>query len=37
VLSYSGVGPLSGETDEVYAYLLDWTVREIVNRVWTRR
>lgn len=34
VLSRSGMQALSDETEEAYAYLMDWTMREIVRRIY---
>lgn len=34
VLTCSGLGPLTDETEEAYAYLLGWTVRQIGRKVW---
>lgn len=34
VLAHVGLGPLSDDTEEAYAYLLQWTVSEIGRRLW---
>lgn len=34
VLTHAGLGPLNDETEEAFAYLLMWTVREIGQRIW---
>ena len=34
VLEHAGLGPLNNDTEEAYAYLLDWTVRQIGCKLW---
>jgi len=34
ILRRKGVGPMDDNTEEAYAYLLMWFVREIGNRLW---
>lgn len=34
ILECKGLGELSDETEEAYAYLLDWIVRQIGRRIW---
>lgn len=34
VLTRKGLGKLSDETEEAYAYLIQWIVRQIAEKVW---